>query len=87
VLIQIDLPIIKRTPCGAWVDDYGRQRFVNLQARKKYACETVDAALESYHARKKRQIKILKHRLAEAEAALTLNNDNKSTDYWILGDC
>lgn len=84
-LIKESFPVIKYTNCGVWIDVYGRKRFVNLGARKKYACLTEQEALESYHARKKRQVRILKLRLAEAEAALTLNMDNISA-YWPLGD-
>ena len=84
MLIKDEFPVIKETNCGAWVDIYGRKRFVNLQAKKKYACLTVEEALESYHARKKRQIRILKAQLAQAEAALKLSPENESI-YWGLG--
>lgn len=79
MLIQFKFPIISRTKCGAWVDDMGRKRFVNLNARKRYACPTEAEALESYHARKRRQIRILKARLAEAETALTLAHDGDTS--------
>ena len=58
----------KRTPCGAWVDS----RFVNLNCTKRYAVPTEAEALESFKARKKRQIKILSSRLSEAEEELQL---------------
>lgn len=84
MLLKSEFPIIKWTNCGAWIDVYGRRRFVNLQSKKKYACFTVEEALESFHARKKRQIRILKAQLAQAEAALKLSPDNESI-YWGLG--
>lgn len=58
----------KRTPCGAWVDD----KFVNLNCTKRYAVPTEAEALESFKARKQRQIKILSSRLSEAEEELQL---------------
>lgn len=59
--------IEKETPCGIWItasrmDAFGLtgadKRFVNLKARKKYACLTVEDALESFIQRKKRQYTI-----------------------------
>jgi hypothetical protein len=56
----------KRTPKGAWIiGDYGL-RFVNLHAHKKYACETELGAVESFLARKARQIRILQTQLKSA---------------------
>lgn len=78
MLLKFEFPVIKETKCGAWIDEYGHKRFVNLEARKKYACRTEQEALESYHARKKRQVRILEHRLAEARAALTLTPENET---------
>lgn len=68
-------PICSVTPCGAQIDVFGRRRFVLLNGLKRYACPTEAEALESFRARKRRQIGILKHRLAEAETALLLERD------------
>jgi hypothetical protein len=65
--------VIKETPCGAWIrllDGVYIKKFVNLKARKKYACLTIEDALESFIRRKKRQILILKHQLEMAESGL-----------------
>lgn len=70
-------PIRKLTPCGAQVDVWGVRRFVRLDARKRYACPTEAEALESFRARKRRQIGILKQQLAEAETALRLDHDGE----------
>jgi hypothetical protein len=70
-------PIRKLTPCGVQIEVWGHRRFVRLDARKRYACPTEAEALESYRSRKRRQIGILKHRLAEAEAALKLQSDGE----------
>jgi hypothetical protein len=46
------------------------ERFVLLNARKRFAAETKEDALVDYKARKRKQIKILKARLRAAEVAL-----------------
>jgi|GEM_PF-3014061 len=68
--------IIKRTPKGAWLAFYDglfledSKKFVLLSARKKYACETKELALESFVARKRRQVRILGSCIKRAETAL-----------------
>lgn len=77
--------LISRTPQGVWLDvDFGK-RFVLLSARKRFACETREEALASYKARKRRQVGLLKHQLAKAEAALKLNAAGESA-YFGLED-
>jgi hypothetical protein len=78
-LVLNKFPIRKQTPCGVQIDVFGRRRFVNLGSKKRYACPTEAEALESYRARKRRQIGILRYRLAEAEAALQLQADGDRT--------
>jgi hypothetical protein len=46
------------------------ERFVLLSARKRFAAETKEQALEDYKARKRAQIRILKARVQAAECAL-----------------
>lgn len=67
-----EYPIVKRTPKGAWIDCYGTQRFVLLTARKQFACETREAAAESFRRRKQCQIKLLSERINDAKEALKL---------------
>lgn len=54
-----ELPIIRETACGAWVDDYGKERFILNDTRKKHAARTPEEALESFKAKKQRQLSIL----------------------------
>lgn len=61
--------ILKRTKCGVWIDSYNKQKFVNLERNKKFACATPEEALQSFIYRKKRQISILTSQLNEAEIA------------------
>ena len=80
----IRYPVIKRTPCGAWICmgvflggepfDCSHKRFVNLKATKRFACETEEEALYSFMARKTRQISILTRQLRQAQEAFSLAN-------------
>jgi hypothetical protein len=79
MLILASYPVIKQTPSGTWIDVYGQKKFVLRDARKHFACPTIEEALASFHARKRRQANILRHRLAMAEAAMTLKHDGDST--------
>lgn len=58
----------KRTPKGARLDF----RFVLLTATKRYACNTIAEALESFKARRVRQIAILEGKLRKARQDLEL---------------
>lgn len=65
--------VIKQTPKGVWINDCtspSRKKFVNLTARKKYACLTEADALDSFIARKNRHISILTAQLKSANKAL-----------------
>jgi hypothetical protein len=82
----MEFEIIKETKCGVWIltgycftspnesipKEY--QKFVNLNANKKYACRTKEEAKESFIARKKRQIRILSAQIERARKALVEAN-------------
>jgi len=72
--------IIKRTPKGAWIDYYGDKKFVLLTARKKFACNTIEEAKESFVARKNRQLQILEAQLNKCKSALRIIDKEKG-DY------
>lgn len=57
--------VIKTTPKGVWIAG----RFCLRDARKRFACPTLHEAIESFVARKDRQIKILSNQLASAQKA------------------
>ena len=65
-------PVISKTPCGVWIDttyymgSYSK-RFINNSWRKRWACPTVEEALQSFIARKECQIRKLKYQLQSAE--------------------
>ncbi len=70
------------TPCGHVLCEWSgaRRRFVHAGATKRYACTTVDGALESFVRRKQRQIGILTHQLRRAQSALALAGGTRPTD-------
>ncbi len=75
-----EFPVVKETKCGAWILTaycFGDVevsvkdcKFVNLKANKKFACLTLEEAKESFIARKKRQVRLLKAQIIRAEKAL-----------------
>lgn len=66
--------VIRTTPKGAWIDCNGGTKFVNLNARKKFACRTKEDAIESFIARKTKQKRILTEQLRHTDEALRLAN-------------
>jgi len=67
--------ITRRTPKGAWISLSGfpgHEKFVLLDARKKFACETGEDAMESFRRRKQKQAKILEGQLKRVQWALKL---------------
>ena len=65
-------PITKKIPKGFWIDNFGVPRFVLSGAHKHFACLTKDEALESFMARKVRQIKILAAQYENTRQALSI---------------
>lgn len=64
--------VLKYTPKGAWIDNYGTRRFVLASARKRYAHATKDDALVAFKERKRRQLWILKNQVAHVEEIILL---------------
>ena len=62
--------VIRPTPSGWWINDYGRRRWVKSTGKKRFAHPTKEEALVAFRARKTRQIGLLKMQLGRAEAAL-----------------
>lgn len=73
-----EYPVLKRTPAGAWIrhyDDFGNdRRFVKTGTRKCFAHPTMEEALVSFEARKKRQYSIYMARAKDAQEAITVAN-------------
>lgn len=62
--------VIRTTPKGVWLDDYGVQRFVLNDARKRWAYPTIELARNSFLIRKRKQIGWLQSQLDHTKAVL-----------------
>lgn len=63
--------VLRTTPKGVWIELYdGQERFVRNDSRKKFAHPTQEEALDSFIARKERQISILAAQRRSAKEAL-----------------
>lgn len=62
-------PVVRETPCGVWVLHQGKEKFILNGDGKRFAYPTLQLALKSFRARKRRQIGLLRHQLSHAEAA------------------
>ncbi len=63
--------VIRHTPKGVQLDlGYASERFVLRSATKRYACPTKTEALESFIAKKRRQIRFLSAELKRTERIL-----------------
>lgn len=71
IIIQIERHVILRyTACGAWIDTWNGERFVNLKASKQWASTTEAEAIDQLWHRKQTQVCILESRFADAKAVL-----------------
>ena len=73
--LRLDKYTVKRyTPKGVVLSVRGRDRFCLIKSNKRFACPTIEEAVESYKARKTKQIQILKSNLERAERYLSMIN-------------
>lgn len=81
VTVQVvKFPVIKNTPEGAWLRVGGERRFVLREARKRFAAPTVELALESFIARKTRQVGILEAQARNARRAIEIAKHGRRTE-------
>jgi len=80
--INIDLykyKVMRHTKKGVWIEfGFSKDRFVLKDARKRFACPTVEEAEQSFIARKERQLSILRIQMSKvnyvlAEARTVMN--------------
>ena len=64
-------PVLKTTPQGVWIEYGLGRRWVKTNARKRFACPTIDEAFISYRKRKRRQIGIYKERIRAIRVMLS----------------
>lgn len=77
----VEFSILSRTPRGMWIETgYREKRFVLAGARRRYACETVAEARESFVARKRRQASIYRARMLMAEQAISILGDTPRSE-------
>lgn len=63
--------VLRRTPCGVRLSGpWGSTHFMHDKATRRFACPTVELALESYRARKLCQIGIYEARIQGAKLML-----------------
>lgn len=70
-----EFEVERDTPKGVWlrsVPPFGAPRFVLRDARKRYACPTIEEAWESFRARKTKQLAHLRRQIAHVEAVIEL---------------
>lgn len=67
-----EFEVVRETPKGVWLAPGwgGRPRFVLRDSRKRYACPTVEEAHESFLARKRRHLRILRAQVESVEEAI-----------------
>lgn len=71
VVMMREYPVIRETRCGVVLGLYpGREKWVRYGGLKRWAYPTREQAIDSFRARKRRQIEICKWRIEEAEQAL-----------------
>ena len=71
-------PVLRTTPKGVWITFFGKEKWVSLETKKRFAYETKELAWRSFLLRKNRQVSHLKRKLAEITSILSesqaLNN-------------
>jgi len=79
-----EFEVVKVTPKGVRIRDhrYWRDRFVRLEATKRFACPTKEEALVSFRARKLRQLSILRSQARVIESAMRSLDKKPVGDYF-----
>jgi len=76
-LDMLSYPVLRHTQKCVWIRCGLQDKFVLDTARKAFAYPTYALALESFKARKARQVKLLEAQLKKARGALKLAEDFK----------
>lgn len=67
--------VLSETPKGVWLETWTRadgKRFVLRSARKRWACPTLEEAIDSWRARKQRQLRLLERQASHVRQCLAL---------------
>jgi hypothetical protein len=65
--------VVKETPCGYWIETWDGGRWVARKGKKRFACPTMDEAIDSFRARKHRHLAILRGTIQNIQAALVID--------------
>ena len=79
VVVMLQYPVKRCTNRGVWIDEFGKERFVLNDARKRYAYPTEEQAVASFLARKKRQRALLTLQLQSVDIAIERANSKAIT--------
>lgn len=63
---------IRETPCGYWIMDDRRERWISKTSMRRFCYPTKEEAWVNFVARKKRQLKLLKSRISDVEHTLDI---------------
>lgn len=78
-ITQVELrcfPVTKETPKGYWISVFGTRKWVSKTARKRYAYDTKEGALESFRIRTTRRISFLKRDLGTVLGAINATDND-----------
>lgn len=81
VVVHEEYSVVKTTPCGVWLNVYGKNTFVLNGQGKRFAYSTDEAAKAGFFARKARQIRILESRLVAVKDAVKALKEGRIADY------
>lgn len=67
-----EFEVEKHTRKGVWLRGFMFRRFCLNETRRKFACPTMESALASFLARKRKQMQIYENRVSRAEQACVI---------------
>ncbi len=73
-IVKRSYPVMKITPKGVWISQYGTKRFILADSRKRFAHATVEEAMDSFMARKHAQLRILQSQVSRIQRAIQLGH-------------
>lgn len=71
--------VVKHTPKGVWIEEFGRKRFILSTANKRFALPNKEEAMISFLARKRRQLTILKAQVSHVEQVIIIGTNFNET--------
>ena len=72
--------VLRHTPKGVVIDLDGGDRFILSAARKRFACPTKEEAMESFLARKNKQLEILRSQINHVKHVIEIAEGMKDDE-------